>query len=708
MIRMWSRTIQSRCFRPALSFLIGAALLLAGAPLVPAQPKVKPKNLASQYQEWIKLTSYVITDKEMDVFLHLTNDRDRDLFIDAFWKLRDPTPATPQNEYKDEHIKRFREANRQFRFGSAREGWMTDRGRISIILGPPVSREYDAGSNDLYPTEIWSYYGDVEKGMPVHFELVFFQYRNAGEMKLYDPLSDGPARLLVKGTEEYSPTDYQSMYNKIVDIRPDLAAVCLSIIPYDTAPGFQPNLESAIYMAAILESPKKGLNDSYATHFLNFKGYVSTEYLTNFMSSEGIVAVIRDPATGLDFCDFAVSPERLSVDFYEPKNEYSSNFQIDVSLRADDKIILQYSKEYPLTIPESQLADTKSMGIAIADSFPVIPGSYKLTVLLLNTVGKEFSVLERDVNVPAAAGAPRLMGPILGVKLTDAQPGAHMPFQAMARKLNVDPKNTYSPSDQIAYMFNVIGLTQELWKDGVAGITLSGKDAAAPFQKALTIPLNSQPFHPDLVIAQVIPAADIPPDYYELTLTLKDSRGNILDHQTGNFIISPAKSIAHPVVASKAIAVANSFMFYYMLAAQYDQTGHAGLADVAYQKALSLNPGYTQKIPDYALFLLKEKRPGEALALIERINADSRLKFQYYLLKGRALQALERWDEAILNFTEGNRMYDSDAGLLAGLGACYYKTGQAEKARNALQASLKLNPEQEAVKKLLREIEAKK
>ena len=111
---------------------------------------MKPRDLAPQYQEWLKLTTYIIKDKERDVFLSLTNDRDRDLFIETFWKIRDPTPETPDNEFKQEHIKRFQEANKRFRRRSAREGWMTDQGRIWIILGQPVQhRGYRGLERDL-------------------------------------------------------------------------------------------------------------------------------------------------------------------------------------------------------------------------------------------------------------------------------------------------------------------------------------------------------------------------------------------------------------------------------------------------------------------------------------------------------------------------------------------------------------------------------
>ncbi len=67
-----------------------------------AQTKVREKDLPPRHQDWLKLTTTFILPAERDVFLSLTGERDRDIFIEAFWKQRDPTQATPQNEYKDE------------------------------------------------------------------------------------------------------------------------------------------------------------------------------------------------------------------------------------------------------------------------------------------------------------------------------------------------------------------------------------------------------------------------------------------------------------------------------------------------------------------------------------------------------------------------------------------------------------------------------
>jgi tetratricopeptide (TPR) repeat protein len=123
---------------------------------------------------------------------------------------------------------------------------------------------------------------------------------------------------------------------------------------------------------------------------------------------------------------------------------------------------------------------------------------------------------------------------------------------------------------------------------------------------------------------------------------------------------------------------------------------------------MELNPSYKNKIPEFGLFLIKNQRYDEALALIEAIQDEAKLKFQFYFLKGRALMGLGHYNEAIESLRMGNVIYNSDAPLLAALGTCYYKTGDKARALAALKASLKLNPEQTEVKSLIQEIEGKK
>ncbi len=97
---------------------LGPALVLAmfgfrfPAPAVAVSPQADASKPAAVYREWIDLVSYIITPTEKDVFISLTSDRERNSFINLFWNLRDPSKGTPQNEYKEEHLKRFQHANR--------------------------------------------------------------------------------------------------------------------------------------------------------------------------------------------------------------------------------------------------------------------------------------------------------------------------------------------------------------------------------------------------------------------------------------------------------------------------------------------------------------------------------------------------------------------------------------------------------------------
>jgi len=54
---------------------------------------------------------------------------------------------------------------------------------------------------------------------------------------------------------------------------------------------------------------------------------------------------------------------------------------------------------------------------------------------------------------------------------------------------------------------------------------------------------------------------------------------------------------------------------------------------------------------------------------------------------------------------EGNKIYNSDTRLLNSLGFCYYKTKKVQEALDVLKASLRLNLNQEKIKKLIEEIE---
>ena len=142
----------------------------------PINEKQRKKNerafkaeVSKVYKKWLdEDVVYIITDEERAAFKQLSNDEERDNFIEAFWQRRDPTPDTEENEYKEEHYQRIAYANEHFAAGVP--GWKTDRGRIYIVFGKadeidshPSGGTYErpmeegGGETSTFPFETWRY-----------------------------------------------------------------------------------------------------------------------------------------------------------------------------------------------------------------------------------------------------------------------------------------------------------------------------------------------------------------------------------------------------------------------------------------------------------------------------------------------------------------------------------------------------------------------
>ena len=79
---------------------------------------------------------YLLTKKERETWQRLTDDTARAEFVPSFWRSRDPTPETPENEFRDEVERRIRYADAHFAVDETR-GSATDRGLVFVLLGPP-------------------------------------------------------------------------------------------------------------------------------------------------------------------------------------------------------------------------------------------------------------------------------------------------------------------------------------------------------------------------------------------------------------------------------------------------------------------------------------------------------------------------------------------------------------------------------------------
>ena len=135
-----------------LALSIGLIVLLASC-----ASSRRARGLDPESREFYSKVRYIIQSEERKAFLALA-EADRPAFIEDFWKRRDPKPSTEENEYKTEYFNRIETANHLFSGGAA-PGWLQDRGRVYITLGPPDYRETYPRGITFYglPTEIWWY-----------------------------------------------------------------------------------------------------------------------------------------------------------------------------------------------------------------------------------------------------------------------------------------------------------------------------------------------------------------------------------------------------------------------------------------------------------------------------------------------------------------------------------------------------------------------
>ncbi len=99
------------------------------------------------YTDFFEKARLIMTREEIGIYKALPDEESKREFIEEFWKIRDPSPGTEENEAKIEFEERIRFANRWFWPLSQAQrpddepdndaGWNTDRGRMYIILGPP-------------------------------------------------------------------------------------------------------------------------------------------------------------------------------------------------------------------------------------------------------------------------------------------------------------------------------------------------------------------------------------------------------------------------------------------------------------------------------------------------------------------------------------------------------------------------------------------
>jgi len=306
--------------------------------------------VSPEHKIWLGIVSPIITKTEREIFLKLKSDKERDKFIQFFWKQHDSRPDTADNEFFKEYMERIRFADLNFGSGSSKKGSQTERGYYYLLLGPPLERQFFAAQSELYPLELWYYQGEEQFGLPSYFYLIFYQPQGLGEYRLYYPDLEGPEKLVV-------PSYYDRSQNRDVafeiirKISGELASASLSYLPGERSMGQSPSFSSDAIISNIHALSEKKFSDAYARSYLNYQDYVETEYSHNFIESSFKVKVFKND--NQFFVHWSLEPKKINFALLEEK--YCAVFDLILKIEnGQGNLLLEKEEEIPLKISPEQ------------------------------------------------------------------------------------------------------------------------------------------------------------------------------------------------------------------------------------------------------------------------------------------------------------------------------------------------------------------
>lgn len=686
-----------------LSIFVLIVLIIVAVVSLYGSKKKKTDELPPLYKKWLnEEVVYIITPKEKEVFLALQSDRDRNLFMDAFWKQRDKIHDTPAGESRKEHYRRISYTNHFFGRGTPKPGWKTDRGRMYIILGEPNDIQRFEGKTTVYASVVWFYQGKTDLGLPPGFHLVFFQESFTGEYKLYSPARDGPQALLTDYWGD--PLDYSAAYERLKEFEPDLAEVSLSLIPGEGYTGFgRPSLSSDLLIQRVETVPARQVKDRYAQKFLEYKDIVEVEYSANYIGSDSLVKVIKD-RSGLYFVHYAIEPERLSVNFFE--NKYYTTLKINGTVaNMEGKVIYQFGKEFSLNFDEEKMKSVSRQPLSIRDMFPLIPGDYKLSILVKNEVSKEFTSIERNLIIPHEEDALQMTSLLLGynMKKSERQENRLRPFQIANHQIYFQANRVFLRQDTLVATFQIYGLEQTLREKGEVIFTFfKGEEKFRSIVKKIG-EYSGLPH-----ILEQFSLREFQPAHYRIQVSLLIGGQEVLS-ASEKFDVTYVEAIARPWIYSKILPSSEDPAYSYIIGTQLFNSGKITEARDSLEEAFHKKPDSL----DFALnlaqaYMVLAEYSEVELVLLSFLNQPKTPKYEVFFILGKAYQNAGELSKAIDVFDKAISHYGLNINLLNSIGECYFQLGNAEEALTAWEKSLEINPNQPEIKKSVKLLKEKK
>ncbi|HEX7961001.1 MAG TPA: GWxTD domain-containing protein [Terriglobales bacterium] len=350
------------------------------------------------YSKWMdEDVRWIITDEERAAFKQLSNNEEKDQFIEQFWLRRDPTPDTPENEYKDEHYRRIQYANEHFPAGIP--GWKTDRGRMYIMYGPPDSidshpsggtyqrpQEEGGGTTSTFPFETWRY--RYLEGIGQEIEIEFVDTCMCNDYHMTIDRSEKDALL---HTPNGGLTDYEAM-----GLASKADRFTGGLESLGQGPFTQSNQSKQFDR---LETFAK-LNRAPTVKFKDLEEVITTKIHYNVMPFDvraDFVKVTSDTV----LVPFTVQIKKKDITFKEKEGVQRGTVNILGRITTlTGKIAQTFEDTVQVDVPSELLAKTVEQPSVYWKAVPLRPGRYRVDIVTKDVNGDRVGTWSRGIMVP--------------------------------------------------------------------------------------------------------------------------------------------------------------------------------------------------------------------------------------------------------------------------------------------------------------------
>ena len=484
--------------------------------------------------------AYIIVNEEKDAFKAMSTDEERASFIEQFWLRRDPTPDTIENEYREEHYRRIAYANE--RFSSGKPGWMTDRGRIYVLNGPPTSTEVNrmggfyqrtldegGGQTSVNPFEKW-YYRYLEGiGNNVEFEFI-------------DPTFTGEFRLAMHPYEkEVTNIPFQSftLQEQLIDDDDERERAMFDRLQgagQGTRIGGDNQFDRLeLYVKAFIPPEIK---------FKDLETIVTTNLSFNLLPFEVRTDFVRVTGdTVLTPITVVVQNKDITYQEFGGIHEATLNLFGQVT-GINGRVAQTFEDTITVATPEALFRDSLEKHSIYQKVIPLSPGLYKIDLVIKDIHSNNVGSINQRLSVPRFPDEQLSASSLILADLIEPLPPRQVgsgPFVLGSLKVRPSVHLEFLQSSDLKYWLQVYNLQvdEELLKPSATIETLITRDGQE-VQKLVENTDELSGAAQQMTLQKTIPLADFEPGEYSIQVRVIDNLSGEVISQSSQFRVEEA------------------------------------------------------------------------------------------------------------------------------------------------------------------------